>query len=109
MNQWGEREAVHKAVVMALNTLRSLEILKGARNSTVQRRGARIDVPSQLIPWISHALLLTRDSESIDIGGLASAPELFGLNPNHGLADSRYPFLKIHSEGGNRMVFAVER
>jgi len=107
ISKWGDRESVQRAVLMALNTLKSLEILRGEPNSAQKHLQQQISVPNELVSWMTHALLLTRSSNSIDKFLVSSAPELFAVQINNGETEASYPFLESFSEGGGRTVVEI--
>lgn len=107
ISKWGDRESVQRAVLMALNTLKSLEILRGEPNSTRKHLQQPIPVPTELVPWLTHALLLTRSSNSIDKSLVSSAPELFGIQIGILETEASYPFLEAFAEGGGRSVVEI--
>ena len=106
---WGDRESVRRAAVMALNTLKSLDVLSGDRNSAEKRLSEVIPVPQVLQVWITHALLLTRSVDSVDITSIRSAPELFGLHLDNQNSRRAYPMIETFSEGDGRVVLAERR
>ena len=61
-------------------------------------------VPASLTSWFLHALMLTRQVESIGVGELTRAPELafVSLDP----APSSYPLLELHAENGRTVAIA---
>ena len=105
---WGDREAVAKATVMALNTLESLKLLQRGRTRTLRVAGEATVVPGSLSSWVGHALLLTRRADSVDVRLVGQAPELFALSVPHGIPDN-YPLLERHTEGSGRVVVAERR
>jgi hypothetical protein len=108
VEKWGDRESIHKATVMALNTLKSMEILESGRLSTTHRISTHVEVPPVLQPWVVHALLLTRGAESVDVSSTTSAHELFCFANLQRRIDKRYPFLELHNEGGGRSVLVEQ-
>jgi hypothetical protein len=109
VSKWGDREAVHKAVVMALNTLSSLGILCGEPRSGVWRKAEQLEVPPALAPWLAHVVLLSRKTHSIDVPSVSTAPELFAFSLDSIPSPERYPCLEVHTEGGDRTVLVERR
>lgn len=105
VSKWGDREAIHRAVVMALNTLSSLGILEGEPYSGIWKQTTELEVPASLEPWLAHAILLSRNATSIDASAVLYAPELFALSLKRIAATICYPYLEVHTEGGNKKVF----
>ena len=104
VEKWGDRESIHKAAVMALNTLKSMEILQSDLLSTTHGMKRKIELPPVLQPWIAHALLLTRGAESVDVSSIATAPEMFWVDNVQFETSDSYPLLEKHNEGGGRQV-----
>lgn len=107
ISKWGDRESVQRAVLMALNTLKSLEVLRGEPNSVRKHLQQPIPVPNELVSWLTHALLLTRSSNSIDNSLVSSAPELFAVQIKNRETVISYPFLETFAEGGGRTVLEI--
>lgn len=101
----GDRPSVDVGARKSLRTLQLLDLLHPSRPSgrAVSTPGNRAKVPSDLAPWITHALLLSRGSERISSDELRSAPELFMLDVRPNGAD--YPFLERASESGGRRIW----
>jgi len=107
VSEWGDRESVRRAVLMALNTLRSLDVLVGDKNSSEKQLNQRVPVDPDLVPWFTHALILTRRAESVDKNMVGSASELFAIQFVGEPVPAPYPFLESFSEGGSRSVAAL--
>jgi hypothetical protein len=102
---WGERRTVSNATQRAVKTLRALGVLEGAPSSSESRRGLRLRVPGPFLPWIAHALLLTRQVHELDEQELRSAPELFMLTvPRATWRSADYPLVERFTEGSGRVA-----
>lgn len=100
---FGEREFIDSGASKSLATMRNLGILEGSKDGPY-RIGPRLSVPPTFSGWFLHALLLTRQAESVSVGDLSRAHELAGvkvvaLTPG-------YPLLEIHSEGTRPVAVA---
>lgn len=100
---FGEREFIDAGASKCLRTLRLLGMLDGPSNGPygIATPG---QVPASLTSWFLHALMLTRQVESIGVGELTRAPELafVSLDP----APSSYPLLELHAENGRTVAIA---
>ncbi|NQW18316.1 MAG: hypothetical protein HQ478_12605 [Chloroflexi bacterium] len=103
VGEWGDRESIHKAVLMAINTLISLEILGGDRLSDERSLVGHLDVPERIGGWLTHALILTRNADSVDRERVWTAPELFPFDATNP-SITNYPLLESFNEGGSRVV-----
>jgi hypothetical protein len=100
---FGEREFIDAGASKCLRTLRLLGMLDGP-NSGPLRIAEPGRVPAELTSWFLHALMLTRQVESVGIDELTRAPELafLSLDP----APSTYPLLELHAENGRTVAIA---
>jgi hypothetical protein len=106
---WGDRRTVSNAVQFGIRTLRALGVIAGDRSSSENRVGEALDLPSEWVPWVVHALLVARGMSETDEREIPAAPELFMISlPRVNWAASKYPYLERHTEGGGRAVL-VER
>jgi hypothetical protein len=101
---FGEREFIDAGASKSLATIRNLGLLDGSKEGpfVVARRPA---VDPSFSSWFLHALILTRQVESIGVNELTRAPELFALSfdaPTPG-----YPLLEIHIEGTRAVAVAA--
>lgn len=98
----GDRSSVDVAARKAYTTFRNLgivcqtgQVLEGAAEPS--------HVPASLGPWLSHAVLLTRQAESLPTSSLRNAPELLGIElPSAPARD--YPLLEAHSHAGGSVL-----
>lgn len=100
---FGEREFIDAGASKCLRTLRLLGMLDGPGSGPygIATPG---QVPASLTSWFLHALMLTRQVESVGVGELTRAPELafVSLDP----APSSYPLLELHAENGRTVAIA---
>lgn len=101
---FGEREFIDAGASKCLRTLRLLGMLDGPSNGPYGIADPG-HVPPALTSWFLHALMLTRQVESVGVGELSRAPELafVELDP----ATSSYPLLELHAENGRTVAAAV--
>lgn len=91
----GDRSSVEVAARKAYTTLRNLGIVQ-QRGQVLESSAEVMAVPAVLGPWLSHAVLLTRQAESLPSTSVGSAPELLGLQlPTTSLRS--YPCLESHT------------
>lgn len=103
---FGEREFIDAGASKCLTTLRHLGMLDGPSNGPYGI-AAPGRVPAALTSWFLHAVMLTRQVESVGVGELSRAPELafVVLDP----APSSYPLLELHAENGRKVATDVHR
>jgi hypothetical protein len=98
----GDRSSVDVAARKAYTTFRNLGIVR----QTGQEFEAALEpicVPASLASWLSHAVLLTRQADSLPTSSLRNAPELLGIELP--LASARdYPLLEAHSHVGGSVL-----
>ena len=102
---WGARKTVEYGVIKTAGLLRKFGIVGGG-GKTPMCDGSVLDVPGSAASWLIHALVLTRQQQTIDTTTVANAPELFWARL--GPTDAAYPHLEIHREGGGRVVFQIK-
>jgi len=100
---FGEREFIDAGASKSLKTMRNLGLLDGPRDGPYHV-GARPLVSASLSSWFLHALILTRQTESANVGDLSHAFELSFLE----IVPSAppYPFLELHAENGRTVAVA---
>ena len=99
----GDRSSVDVGVRKAYTTLRHLGFV-----AQVDQELAAVDVPEVppgLMGWLAHAVMLTRQAESITTSSALVAPELLGMAPQWN--QRTYPLLEGHAEADG--VVLVER
>lgn len=100
--QFGDRSSVDVAARKAYTTLCNIGVL--TKDGQVLRPVATPWVtPPVLAPWIAHALLLTRQAESLPTTSIRSAPELLGIKIP-GIMDRTYPFLDHYSDADGPVI-----
>jgi hypothetical protein len=100
--QFGDRSSVDVAARKAYTTLCNIGMLTKEGQSLRPVATPWVS-PSMLAPWIAHALLLTRQAESLPATSIRSAPELLGVEMP-GAMDRTYPFLEIFTDGDGPVV-----
>lgn len=97
----GDRSSVDVAARKTYTTLRNLGLLH-QRNQLLTCSAQRHQTPAEISGWLIHALLLTRQAESLPISSL-QAPELLGvrIEPPSVLA---YGQLRSHSTGSGAVL-----
>lgn len=99
----GDRTSVDVAARKAYTTLRHLGFVDQVDQELVS---AEVPVvPPALAGWLAHAVMLTRQAESITTSSALVAPELMGLAPRW--SQRTYPLLEEHAEADG--VVLVER
>lgn len=100
---WGDKASVDVAARKVYTTFRSLGVLAGGGRAPIAA-APRLPVPAPIAMWVVHALLLTRQAQSVADGDLDGAPELFwaALGPR----DNDYPLVSRHTEGRGRTVWS---
>jgi hypothetical protein len=98
---FGEREFIDAGAMKTLATARHLGLLQGPRGGPYVV-GAQPTAPPGFSPWLLHALILTRQVESVGVDELARAHELatVKLEPT----SLSYPLLEMHSENGRTVA-----
>ena len=103
--QWGATSTVREGVGKAVTTLRRLNIVQGGGRVPVTG-SVPLTCGSAAATWLIHAIMLTRQVQSIDVNDSSDAPELFWVE--NLTASFDYPLLETHAEGPMRRVW-VER
>lgn len=91
----GDRSSVDVAARKTYTTFRNLGIVRQT-GQVLEAAAEPIQVPATLGPWLSHAVLLTRQAESLPTTSLRNAPELLGIQLP-GATSRGYPLLEMHS------------
>lgn len=91
----GDRSSVDVAARKAYTTFRNLGVLRQI-GQVLEPAIAPVDVPTSLGLWLSHAVLLTRQADSLPTTSLRNAPELLGIQLP-GAIFRGYPLLESHS------------
>lgn len=100
---FGEREFIDAGASKSLATMRDLGLLDGSKDGPY-RIGSRPSAPSAFSGWFLHALLLTRQAESVSVSDLSRAHELATVKlaaPARG-----YPLVDIHEEARGAVAVA---
>lgn len=103
---WGERSSVDVGARRCIRTLRFLGILSGDSGSSRSVAAEPLTVPGDLRTWFIHALMLTRQSGSIDERDVERAPELFMVRMDN--QGDKYPYLERVNEAGGRRVLVIQ-
>lgn len=99
----GDRSSVDVGARKAYTTLRHLGFVDQVDQELVPMEIP--DVPPGLMGWLAHAVMLTRQAESITTSSVLVAPELLGLTARW--SQRAYPLLEGHAEADG--VVLVER
>lgn len=91
----GDRSSIDVAARKTYTTFRNLGIIRQSGQLLVAPPEP-VQVPRSLDGWLSHAILLTRNAESLPTTSLRNAPELLGMQL-HGVISGDYPLLEAHS------------
>ncbi len=102
---FGDRSTIDVGARKVLTTMRYLGLLEGPDGGPFVVASSRPTVGDELSGWLLHALLLTRQVESIGVEGATLAPELSVLHVQNPVGN--YPLLEFHSESSRTV--AVER
>jgi hypothetical protein len=100
---WGDRSSVEVAARKAYTTFKHLELLRQTGQRLDPVSPTSIVVEPNLVAWLSHGVLLTRQVESQPFSSVRSAPELLGLQIPATPSRS-YPLLEAHGQGGAPVV-----
>lgn len=98
----GDRPSVDVAARKVYTTLRNLGLLSQS-GQTVQAGSVSLNPEPMVAAWLNHAVLLTRQVESMSLPSLRNAPELLGLLVST-QASSEYPLLEVHSQFGEPIL-----
>lgn len=93
----GDRSSVEVATRKVYTTLRNLELLCQTGQTLSSSTKVAAAVEPVLIPWLSHALLLTRQVDSLPLATIRAAPEMLGVELT-GTPSRTYPFLEVHAQ-----------
>lgn len=98
----GDRPSVDVAARKTYTSLRNLGVLE--QNEQALLRASEPAVcPRVLAGWLTHALILTRQSESLPESSVAGAPELLGMRLDPG-AIRGYGLLERHSSASGEVL-----
>lgn len=92
---FGEREFIDAGALKTLSTMRHLGLLEGPKGGPYVL-GAQPSAPTATSGWFLHALVLTRQAESVGVGDLSRAHELATVKVE--APNGQYPLLEIHTE-----------
>jgi len=92
----GDRSSVDVAARKAYTTLRNLGLVE-QHAQTLSLAKPSVIAPDQLSGWLTHALVLTRQINSLPASSVAGAPELLGLLQAVS-AHRSYPLLEPHAQ-----------
>ncbi len=106
MKELGDRSTIDVGARKVVTTLRYLGLLEGGMGGPLHPPADRPVVPAELAPWMTHALLLSRQVSAIGTDEASRAFELVTVDLNGGRLNG-YPLLEMHSEGSRTV--AVER
>jgi hypothetical protein len=98
----GDRSTVDVGARKVVTTLRYLGLLTRPNGGRLLL-GRQPTVHSSLAGWVTHALLLTRQVDSVGVEGLSRAFELATLKLESGRSTG-YPLLELHTEGGRTVA-----
>lgn len=98
---FGEREFIDAGASKSLATMRSLGLLDGGKDGPY-RVGERLIAPPSFSNWFLHALMLTRQVESVGVSDLGRAPEFTALRFDAQAGE--YPLLEVHTEGSSAVA-----
>lgn len=103
----GDRSTIDVGARKVVTTLRHLGLLAGANGGPLVL-GKQPVVPPDMQRWITHALLLTRQIETIDTDEPSRAFELATLKFEP--ADRAvYPLLELHTEGNRTVAVGLDQ
>jgi hypothetical protein len=91
----GDRSSVDVAARKAYTTFRNLGVVRQI-GQVLEPAVDPINVPTSLGLWLSHAVLLTRQADSLPATSLRNAPELLGIQLP-GASSREYPLIEAHS------------
>lgn len=99
---FGDRSTIDVGARKVLTTFRYLGLLGGPDGGPYEQ-GNQPVVPTELTGWITHALLLARQSTSVGIEEVVRSPELALLKVSAGWSNN-YPLLELHSEASRTVA-----
>jgi hypothetical protein len=101
----GDRSAVEVAARKAYTTFEHLGLID-KQGQLLVPAAAGSATPEALGPWLIHALLLTRQADSLPISSIANAPEWMESSaPSPVLGD--YRFLEAHAQLSSALIARV--
>jgi hypothetical protein len=103
---WGDKENVNVATRSSVRTLRAFGVLGGDEGDSSSELADRLPVDRDILPWIIHALLVSRGIREIDLREAMSAPELFMFDLPASF-DNGYPNIERFVEGSGRVVIGI--
>lgn len=98
---FGEREFIDAGAMKTLATMRHLGLLGGPKGGPYVV-GRPASAPSDFSSWFLHALVLTRQADSVATDEISRAHEFAPLKLES--ARSPYPLLEIHAENGRSLA-----
>ena len=102
---YGDRSSVDVAARKVYTTFKNLGIVRQS-GQVLEAADNAIKAPSSLGPWLCHAILLTRQAESLPATSLRGAPELLGVQlPN--VLSRAYDGLETHSHVDGPVIVRV--
>ena len=99
----GDRSSVEVAARKAYTTLKNLGALHQEGQLLLPANERVVVDDPMLTAWLSHAVLLTRQTESQPLTSIRGAPELLGVELP-GTPSRTYPFLELHSTGASPVL-----
>ena len=100
--RWGETSTVRAAAGKTVTSLRRLGVVEGGGPQPVTSC-TPLPASPHASAWLTHALILSRQSESIEAREATTAPELFWTDPATPHPD--YPNLELHTEAQHRQIW----
>ena len=100
--RWGETSTVRAAAGKTVTSIRRLGIVEGGGHHPVTRC-TPLPASPHATAWLIHAVILSRQSESIEAREATTAPELFWTAPT--TPNPTYPHLELHTEAQNRQIW----
>jgi hypothetical protein len=102
----GDRSAVDVAARKSYTCLRNLGIIE-QQGRTLLPLSYVLEVPAELVGWMTHAILMTRSADSLPVSSLVNAPELLGLKLD-GKVPRAYEALEVHGQPPTSVVALAE-
>jgi hypothetical protein len=100
--QFGDRSSVDVAARKAYTTLCNIGMIS-KKGQSLYPASTPSTATETMAPWLAHAVLLTRQAESLPVSSIRSAPELLGVGMP-GTVSRSYPFLGYHSDATGLVV-----
>lgn len=104
--QWGDRETTNTAQRNCIRTLRAFGVLDAERGASSSTAGEQFELPSSMLRWAAHALILSREAESVHEQDVSSAAEFFFLRIPSG-ATGDYPLLEFLNIGPRQRALVL--